>query len=129
MMRALVGCVGLAVLASTVRAQQPAAPAKPVATVNGEAVPNDLFARVVDSMLKERFKVQPPTDEQRRQERARLVKDHGPVVEELDSAIELMGKYTHSRKHLKITWREVLEKEAARAKKAKAAVTPASAPN
>jgi hypothetical protein len=62
----------------------------------------------------EKVKRAEATRGQLRQERSRRVKDHGPVVQELDSAIELMGKYSRSRKHRKITWAEVLEKEAAR---------------
>jgi peptidyl-prolyl cis-trans isomerase C len=67
--RSLAGCVGLAILASTVCGQAPpgTATTKPAALVNGEAIAVNDVERVADMLLKEKFKVQPPTDAQRRQ--------------------------------------------------------------
>ncbi len=64
-MQGLLGCGVLAILASAAVGQAPAA--KPAAVVNGEPVPAAELNRVVEMLLKEKFKVQPPTDAQRKE--------------------------------------------------------------
>ncbi|MBL8795690.1 MAG: peptidylprolyl isomerase [Planctomycetia bacterium] len=65
-----VALLGLVVLGSTVWAQTPA---KLAATVNGEPVPLADLDRVVEMIVKEKFKMQPPTDAQRRQVRMEML--------------------------------------------------------
>jgi peptidyl-prolyl cis-trans isomerase C len=70
-MQRVLGCGVLAILASAVTAQSPpAAPAgKPAAVVNGEPVLAADLDHIVEMLIKEKFKVQPPNDAQRREVR------------------------------------------------------------
>lgn len=95
----LAGVAGLILLASGTLAQAPAtAPAqpagKPAAVVNGEPIPLADVERLTDMLLQEKFKVQPPTEAQRKQVRREVlsmlindvlmrqfVRKHGPQVE------------------------------------------------
>jgi peptidyl-prolyl cis-trans isomerase C len=83
-MRKLAGCTALVVLASGAAGQTPPSPsavvpvtatvpAKPAAIVNGEAIPAGELDRVVEMLLKEKFKVQPATEAQRRQIRLEVL--------------------------------------------------------
>jgi parvulin-like peptidyl-prolyl isomerase len=70
----LAGLLGLAFLGSTVCGQAPAPVAvKPAATVNGEPIAMADLDRVVEMIVKEKFKMQPPTDVQRRQVRLEML--------------------------------------------------------
>lgn len=70
----LVGLLGLAFLGSTVCGQAPApAAVKPAAIVNGEPIALADLDRVVEMIVKEKFKMQPPTDMQRRQVRVEML--------------------------------------------------------
>src|SRR5262245_26011392 len=76
----LIGCGVLAILASAAWGQgsppgtaTTAIAAKPAAVVNGEAVPGADVDGVVDMLVKEKFKVQPPTEVQRRQVRMEVL--------------------------------------------------------
>jgi peptidyl-prolyl cis-trans isomerase C len=78
----LLGCVSLAILASSGWAQAPTGgvvpavanvPAKPAAVVNGEPIATAELDHVAEMLVKERFKVQPPTEAQRRQVRLELL--------------------------------------------------------
>lgn len=68
---ALASMVGLAILAGSVAGQAPAP--KPIAVVNGEAIPTGDIDRVAEMILKEKFKVQPPTEVQRKQVRMEVL--------------------------------------------------------
>ena len=82
-MQRLLGCGVLVILASSGWGQAPpgtppagaapALPAKPAAVVNGEPVPAVDLDRVVDMLLKEKFKVQLPTETQRREVRQEVL--------------------------------------------------------
>jgi peptidyl-prolyl cis-trans isomerase C len=68
--RKLAALVSVAVLAlgvSMSRAQVPATAGKPAAVVNGEPITATEVNAVVDLVVKQRFKTQPPTDVQRRE--------------------------------------------------------------
>lgn len=70
----LVSLLGLAFLGSAVWGQTPApAAAKPAATVNGESIALADLDRVVEMIVKEKFKMQPPTEVQRRQVRMEML--------------------------------------------------------
>jgi hypothetical protein len=73
-LRRLVGCIGLAILASGVWAQAPQALAvKTAALVNGEAILLSELEPTVAMILKEKFKVQPPTEAQKREVRLEVL--------------------------------------------------------
>lgn len=63
----LLGCGVLAILASAVAAQAPQA--RPAAVINGEAIPAADLDRISEMLIKEKYKVQPPTEAQRREVR------------------------------------------------------------
>lgn len=69
---ALASLTALAILACSVGAQT-TPDAKPIAVVNGEPIPAGDIDRVADMILKEKFKVQPPTEVQRRQVRMEVL--------------------------------------------------------